>query len=193
MAVVGAQPQAAGEARAAGTATRGTAPLAPAAPIAPAAPTLWSNASPDTTDVPSERSARMPKRGEPVAVGPGRADAVAAAAAAPATAPVVEPAARLAPDQHVVVRQPAPVTPIAIEAAPDSRANRRRSPLPWIAGIAAVLAIAALGAWNVSLQNDMGRLRDYDAAVSDVLAIAKSPGAQTAVLRSDSGDAAVGL
>ncbi|MFL5681128.1 MAG: anti-sigma factor domain-containing protein, partial [Chloroflexota bacterium] len=81
----------------------------------------------------------------------------------------------------------------AIDAARDSGARRGRSPLRWVAAIAAVLAIAALGAWNVSLQNDMSRLRDYDAAMADVLAIAKAPGAKTAVLRSDSGDPAVGL
>ena len=82
--------------------------------------------------------------------------------------------------------------------------TRRRSPLAWVAGIAAVLAIVALGAWNVSLRNDNAGLHgNLDAAaayrqhVEQVLGAAAQPGSHAAILTSDvsptvSGLAAVG-
>ncbi|MFL5680597.1 MAG: zf-HC2 domain-containing protein [Chloroflexota bacterium] len=69
LAAVAAQPQVEGGARPSATVARA------AAPLAPAAPTLWSDAGAETVDVPTERSTRTPKRGEPMAVGPGRPDA----------------------------------------------------------------------------------------------------------------------
>jgi hypothetical protein len=76
-------------------------------------------------------------------------------------------------------------------------ARRRRSgALDWALRIAAVLAIVAVGAWNLQLQGQLTNLRgevtdlrqqataaaDYQRAVSAVLDVAAEPGSQTAVL-----------
>jgi hypothetical protein len=73
-----------------------------------------------------------------------------------------------------------------------ARAERTRSrpgPLTWIAGIAAVLAIAVLGVWNVRLQGQVNDLeqqataaQQYRTAVTTVLDVAAQPGSQTALL-----------
>ena len=73
-----------------------------------------------------------------------------------------------------------------------ARAERTRSrpgPLTWIAAIAAVLAIAVLGAWNVRLQGQVNDLEQqataaeqYRTAVTTVLDVAAQPGSQTALL-----------
>ena len=105
-------------------------------------------------------------------------------------------------------------TPVPTPAAPVERAGatatptpavvdlsaeraRRRSPLVWIAGIAAVLLIVGLGAWNVALRQDLGTAQAYAAAVDEVLALAGTTGGQAAILAPDvaggpSGIAAVG-
>jgi len=143
------------------------------------APTLWSEQA-AALEVPREGPTRVPK-GEPRAVGPGRAaptPALADAGTTGATAPV-RPVAT-------------PATPESIDAMRETR-SRRRSPLAWVAGIAAVLAIAALGAWNVTLQNDVRALRTYESAVAQVLDVATAPGARTAVLSSDVSRAMGGL
>ncbi len=64
----------------------------------------------------------------------------------------------------------------------DERA-RRRLPLTWVAAIAAVLVIAALGAWNVSLRSELDSAQAYDAAVKRVVALATAEGGQAAVLK----------
>jgi anti-sigma factor RsiW len=76
-------------------------------------------------------------------------------------------------------------------------AGRRRSGgRDWALRIAAVLAIVAVGAWNLQLQGQLTNLRgevtdlrqqataaaDYQRAVSAVLDVAAEPGSQTAVL-----------
>ena len=76
-------------------------------------------------------------------------------------------------------------------------AGRRRSgALDWALRIAAVLAIVAVGAWNLQLQGQLTNLRgevtdlrqqataaaEYQRAVSAVLDVAAEPGSQTAVL-----------
>ena len=73
-----------------------------------------------------------------------------------------------------------------------TRAERTRSrpgPLTWVAAIAAVLAIAVLGAWNVRLQGQVNDLEQqataaeqYRNAVTAVLDVAAQPGSQTALL-----------
>ena len=90
---------------------------------------------------------------------------------------------------------PAAAAPIAFPSTDDrvARAERTRAgrgPLVWVAAIAAVLAIAVLGAWNVSLQgqvNDLeqqvGAAQEYRDAVAAVLDVASTPGSQTAVLQ----------
>jgi len=84
--------------------------------------------------------------------------------------------------------------PIPFPSA-DERATRaertrgRPGPLTWIAAIAAVLAIAVLGAWNVRLQGQVNDLEQqataaaqYRTAVTAVLDVAAQPGSQTALL-----------
>src|SRR6185503_2894847 len=57
----------------------------------------------------------------------------------------------------------------------------------WLLRIAAVLAIAVLGGWNLLLQNDLGAARRYEQNVATVLATASQPGALTAILTADGG------
>jgi hypothetical protein len=59
--------------------------------------------------------------------------------------------------------------------------------LTWVAGIAAVLAIVLLGAWNLSLQGQLNARRRYQQQVASVLDAASQPGALTAVLSAPSG------
>jgi hypothetical protein len=73
-----------------------------------------------------------------------------------------------------------PSTPVVSLA--DERA-RRRSPLTWIAAIAAVLVLAALGAWNVALRTELESAKAYDTAVQRVVELATAAGGQAAVLR----------
>jgi len=66
----------------------------------------------------------------------------------------------------------------------DSERRRRRPILAWVAAVAAVLLIVALGAWGVSLRRDLDAAQAYGAAVDQVLAVAGSPGGQAALLTS---------
>ena len=108
----------------------------------------------------------------------GDASPVAQAApAVPAVAAPPEPEAAPAPA----------VEPIPIESA------RRRRPLTWIAGLAAVLAIVVLGAWNLSLQGQLNAAQTYQQQVASVLSAASQPGALTAVLSPPSGQGPNGI
>lgn len=73
---------------------------------------------------------------------------------------------------------PAAVAPIdlAVERA------RRRSPMGWIAAIAAVVIIAALGAWNIGLSGQLSEAQQQQAALDRVMAIAQEPGGRAAIL-----------
>jgi hypothetical protein len=63
--------------------------------------------------------------------------------------------------------------------------QRRATPLrAWALGIAAVLAIIALGGWNYSLQQQLNDARAYEQQVATVLDAAQRPGSLTAVMRS---------
>jgi len=63
--------------------------------------------------------------------------------------------------------------------------QRRPTPLrAWALGIAAVLAIVALGGWNYSLQQQLNDARAYEQQVATVLDAAQRPGSLTAVMRS---------
>ena len=76
------------------------------------------------------------------------------------------------------------------------RASERRIELPrssgrargwtlrptWLVGLAAALAIVALGAWNLGLQADLSDARAFREHFGEVLAIARTPGATVAVL-----------
>ncbi len=79
----------------------------------------------------------------------------------------------------------------------DAERRRRRSPLVWVASIAAVLLIVGLAAWNVSLRSELDGAQAYGAAVDHVLALAGTAGGQAAILApaqpgGPSGIAAVG-
>jgi hypothetical protein len=58
----------------------------------------------------------------------------------------------------------------------------RRSPLTWMAAIAAVVAIVALAGWNVMLQNQLRETSDYNRAVAAVLDVGARSGSQVAIL-----------
>jgi anti-sigma-K factor RskA len=106
----------------------------------------------------------------------------AAAPGAEGTAePTSTPAAPVAPPT-------APAAPVAFPTAEEREARRARtSPGSWVLRIAAVLAIALLGGWNLLLQNDLGAARQYEQNVAAVLQAASQPGALTAVLAADGG------
>jgi hypothetical protein len=76
--------------------------------------------------------------------------------------------------------------PIAFPA-PGERAERARrrgraSTASWILRIAAVIAIVALGGWNLLLRNQLDSAQAYQQAVASVLDVAAQPGSLTAVL-----------
>ena len=89
-------------------------------------------------------------------------------------------------------RTPAPSSePIAFPT-PSARAERdalrgRPSTGTWLLRIAAVLAIAALGGWNLLLQSQLSAGQAYEQAVAQVLRSASQPGALTAILSADVG------
>ena len=87
--------------------------------------------------------------------------------------------------------QPEQVAAPATEPTPIGRARERR--WTWVAGIAAVLAIVLLGAWNVSLQGQLDAAKGYQAQVASVLDAASQPGALTAVLSAPSGQGPNGI
>jgi hypothetical protein len=110
--------------------------------------------------------------------------AAAADLAARGTAPAT-PAAR-AP---VAPAAPAPsAPPVTFPGAQERAARRgRTSTGGWLLRIAAVLAIAVLGGWNLVLQNNLGAAQRYQQNVAAVLDTAAKPGAVTAVLTADGG------
>ena len=126
---------------------------------------------------------------------------LAAITAETAGGSVVEPASSVATSRPMpaapVERAGATATPTPAVVDLSAERARRRSPLVWIAGIAAVLLIVGLGAWNVALRQDLGTAQAYAAAVDEVLALAGTTGGQAAILAPDvaggpSGIAAVG-
>jgi hypothetical protein len=91
------------------------------------------------------------------------------------------------PAAAVEAVQETPASPSALGASPapiDLAAERarRRSLVRWLAAIAAVLIIAALGAWNIGLSGQLTTAQQQQAAVDRVLAVAQEPGGQAAIL-----------
>lgn len=110
---------------------------------------------------------------------------ILAAAAADLAARGAAPAAPARPAAPV---EPGPGAPVAFPTADERLARRARtSPATWLLRIAAVLAIAVLGGWNLLLQNDLGAARQYEQHVAAVLEAASQPGSLTAVLAADGG------
>jgi anti-sigma-K factor RskA len=91
--------------------------------------------------------------------------------------------------------QAAPVVAFPSAAERDARATgrSRTSTGTWLLRIAAVLAIALLGGWNLLLQGQLGDARTYAANVAAVLDMAGRPGSLTAVLAAEGGNGPAGL
>jgi Anti-sigma-K factor rskA/Putative zinc-finger len=116
------------------------------------------------------------------------ADLAAGREGAVASMPAAGPAAEPAP------REGAAVAPFPAAAERAARAQRRRrSPLQWVAGLAAVITIAALGIWNVGLQRDRDAAQAYERGLSAVLDVAGQPGSQAAILSPQEGGGPDGL
>jgi hypothetical protein len=115
-----------------------------------------------------------------------------------ATVPLVEPPAalktqlmaaaaadlearRIAAESTARTAVATPPTAVADVVGPIQR--RPTSLRAWALGIAAVLAIVALGGWNLSLQRQLDDARAYEQQVASVLDAAQQPGSLTAVLR----------
>lgn len=113
---------------------------------------------------------------------------VMAAAAADLAARGGAPAARTAP----TTTPTAPPAPTPFPTAEQRAARRRTSTGGWLLRIAAVLAIAVLGGWNLLLQNQLNASQAYERNVAAVLELAVQPGSLTAVLAPD-GDTGSGL
>jgi hypothetical protein len=73
------------------------------------------------------------------------------------------------------------------------RPARRPARLGWALGLAAVLAIAALGAWNLSLRSDLESATAYRQHVEQVLTAAARTGSHSAILSSKDDPAIGGL
>jgi hypothetical protein len=71
--------------------------------------------------------------------------------------------------------------------------SKRQPRLSWALGIAAVLAIVLVGAWNLSLQGQLDSARAYERQVASVLDAARQPGALTAIMTNQSGQGPNGL
>ncbi len=119
---------------------------------------------------------------QPIAPPPALKDRIMAAAAA-------DLEARRQDSQRADLAAPAPVAPTRPSAIPR---DRRQFGLSWALGIAAVLAISLLGAWNLSLQSQLTDAQVYERQVAAVLDAASREDALTAVMRSDA-DGPAGL
>ena len=113
--------------------------------------------------------------------------------------PVVEPsdglkarimAAAAADLEERTAQAPASPTPLPIPFPGESERTARRtrtSTGTWILRIAAVLAIVALGGWNLLLQNQLNASQAYERSVAAVLDAAAQPGSLSAILTPDDG------
>ena len=119
---------------------------------------------------------------EPPAALGARIRAAAAADRAERDAPKVVVPAAAAPG-------PAPVVPLPTGEDREQRVAARRGPGvgTWLMGIAAVLAIALLGGWNLLLQGQLSSAQAYEDAVAEVLDVAAQPGSMTALLTAEGG------
>jgi anti-sigma-K factor RskA len=131
---------------------------------------------------------------EPPAALKGRIMAAAAADLA-ARGNVAAPTVA-APSRSADAVAPTGVQPVPFPSATEreARAARRTGPVgTWGLRIAAVLAIALLGGWNLLLQGQLEQTRTYEANVAAVLDVAGRPGSLTAILTAEGGDGPAGL
>ena len=121
----------------------------------------------------------------PRPVFPARGAGQEAAAAGPAetSPPVAAPARASRPAETPVAAPPPPA-----EVLP---AARRGPAIPslarWLLPAAAVIVIAALGAWNVMLQREVDDARRRAAVLRDAIALAARPGSAVATLAGEGG------
>jgi anti-sigma-K factor RskA len=73
------------------------------------------------------------------------------------------------------------------------RASARAGTGTWVLRIAAVLAIALLGGWNLLLQGQVSAARTFEQSVAAVLEAASQPGSLTAILTGEGAAAPAGL
>jgi hypothetical protein len=97
-----------------------------------------------------------------------------------------------APEPQPVTSPAAPV-PFPTPAERQERSAARAGRGSWLLGIAAVLAIAFLGGWNLLLQAQLDAARTYEQNVAAVLDVAGQPGSLTAILTGEGADAPAGL
>jgi len=100
------------------------------------------------------------------------AEAAGAAETAGAAAPVAKSAA---------------AEPIAFPGPAERERRRRRPVAAWVLGIAAVVAIAVLGASTLLLRAQVDQAQAYQQSVQAVLDVSAKPGSLTAVLTADGG------
>lgn len=86
----------------------------------------------------------------------------------------------VAPDQEL--GSSATALPTPFPPSTERAARRGMGAFDWALRIAAVIAIVALGFWNLQLQGQVGAAQEYERAVAAVLDVAAQPGSQTAVL-----------
>jgi hypothetical protein len=121
-----------------------------------------------------------------------------------ATVPLVEPPASLkarimaaaAADLEARRAASATIAEAEVSAPAGVVTPLRRQPTrlrTWALGIAAALAIVALGAWNYNLQQQLTDARAYEQQVAAVLDAAQRPGSLTALMRSDEENGPNGL
>ena len=85
------------------------------------------------------------------------------------------------------------VFPTASQREARAAARGRPAMGSWAVRIAAVLAIALVGGWNLLLQGQLTEARTYEQNVAAVLDVAGQPGSLTAVLTAEGGDGPSGL
>jgi anti-sigma-K factor RskA len=107
-------------------------------------------------------------------------------AAAPTAAPAVPSMTGDIPPAEVAQ---GPAAPIPFPTTQPRTSRQGTSAGTWAMRIAAVLAIALLGGWNLLLQGQLDAARTYEQNVAAVLQVAGQPGSLTAVLTGE-GDAA---
>jgi anti-sigma-K factor RskA len=122
-------------------------------------------------------------------------DRVMAAAAADLADRRAAPAAPSAAAPPATGQAPVPFPSLADRQERAERAARRprASRFDWALRIAAVVAVVALAGWNLLLQGELDRSRQYDRAVADVVAAAAEPGSQTVVLKPGEASAVRGI
>lgn len=100
---------------------------------------------------------------------------------------------QLAPAATPPPIRPASSRPVADDRPSSGWASLFRRPVWAAVSLGAVIAVLALGAWNLQLRDELSGLNDYRAGVTKVLDQAAQPGALIAVLTSEGGQGPSGL